>query len=1041
MNSLTKQRLALAISAVIGNTTYNAAYAQEPAAEEPSDEITVTGSRIVRRDFTAPSPIVTVDNDSFFNTSSTGVENVLNDLPQYVPAGTQFSSFDIQPGATNSSGAATLNLRGMGTNRNLVLIDGRRAQPVNASLVVDVNTIPAAAIQSVEIITGGASAVYGPDALAGVTNFKLRDDFEGIEIGVRGSSAVESDGEETNFNVLLGMNSADGRGNVMVGVDWTDRNAIYQRDRDFYVNSWLDPGNPSGQFMQPRSWGASEGLNLPGGFNPPSQAAVDTLFQTRYGTTPGTVGRTSEFRFNDDGTIFVTQGGIGYNGPLNCLDPAQCGAFTGIKRLNNGNLDQMSTVGLLQSPMERFSTFLKGHYDIGESISAFAQANYANIEVLTNGGIPPAITVWQSPVPRDGRALPADLNFLLDSRTNNPATAPWSLYQVLNYNGPIQQENTSDVWQIMFGLEGEIGASVTWEAYISTGQTDIENANYRMPSLQRYQFLIQQPNFGTGGPFAYPLGSLIGSGRGYSITCPSGLPVFQQFTPSQSCIDGIDTFQIAKSVLTQDIAEFNLNGSFANLPGGEIGYAVGTSVRANEYQFSPGNPFSMLTDNPIGLFASAPTGGKTDVKEIYGEMLLPLVDRFELELGYRYSDFNTAGGHDTYKALFTLDATDRVSFRGGRQVATRAPNTAELFTAPTQIVVFHPDGDPCSVTTRSPWGNVATPGSGSPAPNNPNRLQVQNLCRALIGNANSGFDTQTYSITGVPGPNGWHRQNPAFFPLEIELRQGNPQVGPETGETYTFGVVVDGFLGLDNLTIAADWYQIHMKDAISPIPAWVVYNDCFNSNGVSNPTYDVNQASCRTIRRNASSGDREEVDAPFKNLGIIETDGVDLNVNWRGDFGPGTFGMNSVISFLNTFKYQAAPGGVIVEAAGTLDTAGQPGSGGFYDIQAMTNFSYTWDSFALGLGWRYLDAVKSAAAASSPNTTSQGTSAYNMFNLYGSYDWSRYTVRFGVDNLLDEDPRIIGANPAAGDTNSDLTLPALYDVVGTRYYLGFTARF
>ena len=171
MNSLTKQRLALAISAVIGNTTYNAAYAQEPAAEEPSDEISVTGSRIVRRDFTAPSPIVTVDNDSFFNTSSTGVENVLNDLPQYVPAGTQFSSFDIQPGATNSSGAATLNLRGMGTNRNLVLIDGRRAQPVNASLVVDVNTIPAAAIQSVEIITGGASAVYGPDALAGVTNF------------------------------------------------------------------------------------------------------------------------------------------------------------------------------------------------------------------------------------------------------------------------------------------------------------------------------------------------------------------------------------------------------------------------------------------------------------------------------------------------------------------------------------------------------------------------------------------------------------------------------------------------------------------------------------------------------------------------------------------------------------------------------------------------------------------------------------------------------------------------------------------------------
>jgi outer membrane receptor protein involved in Fe transport len=1036
VNSLTKQRLALAISAIIGNTAYHAAYAQEPAAAEPSDEITVTGSRIVRRDFTAPSPIVTVDNESFFNTASTGIENVLNDLPQYVPAGTQFNAFDIQPGATNSSGAATLNLRGMGTNRNLVLIDGRRAQPVNASLIVDVNTIPAAAIQSVEIITGGASAVYGPDALAGVTNFKLRDDFEGIEIGVRGSSAAEGDGEETNFNVLLGVNSGDGRGNIMVGVDWTDRNRIYQRDRDFYVNAWLDRGNAGGQFMQPRSFGANEGANLPGGVNRPSQAAVDTLF-ARYGVAPGVVGNTSEFRFNQDGSIFVTQQGYGYNGPLNCLDPAQCGPFTMIKRLNNGNLDQMSTVGLLQAPMERFSTFLKGHYDIGDRISGFAQANYANIEVLTQGGIPPAITVWQSPIPRDGRALPADLNFLLDSRTGaSGPNGPWSLYQVLDYNGPIQQENTSDVWQIMVGLEGEIGSNATWEAYISKGQTDIENANSRMPSLQRYQFLVQQPNFGQGGPFFYnPATSFIGSGRGYALRCPSGLPVFQSFTPSQECIDGIDTLQIAKSELTQDIAEFNLNGSFASLPGGEIGYAVGTSVRKNEYQFSPGNPFTMLTDNPIGLFASAPTGGETDVKEVYGELLLPLVDRFELELGYRYSDFSTAGGHDTYKALFTIDATDRLTFRGGRQVATRAPNVAELFTAPTQIVVFHPDGDPCSVTTRSAWGNVATPGSGSPAPNNPNRAQVINLCRAIIGNSTSGFDTQTYSITGVAGPMGFHRQNPPFFPLEIELRQGNPKVGPETGETYTLGFVVDGFLGLDDLTIAADWYQIDMKDAISPIAAYIVYNNCFNWNGATNPTYDINNQFCRMIRRNASSGDREEVDAPFFNLGVIETNGVDLTVTWRADFGPGRFDLNSVMSFLDSFKYQVAPGDRVIEAAGSTDQGGQ------YEVQSMTNFSYAWDSFALGLGWRYLDAVEHAAVRQSPGSTQLGTGSYNMFNLYGSYDWSRYTVRFGIDNLLDEDPRIVGANPAAGDTNSDLTLPAIYDIVGTRYYLGFTARF
>jgi iron complex outermembrane recepter protein len=1028
VKSLTKQRLALAISAAIGGT----AYAQEPAPQQGSvEEITVTGSRIVRRDFTAPSPIVTVEADRFVNTASTGLESVLNDLPQFVPAGTQFSAFDIQPGATNSSGAATLNLRGMGTNRNLVLIDGRRAQPVNAALTIDINTIPSAAVQSVEVITGGASAVYGPDALAGVTNFKLRDDFEGVEIGVRGSGSAEGDGEETNFNLLLGINSGDGRGNVMVGMDVTSREAIYQRDRDFYINGWLDPGNAGGQFMQARSYGANEGA-IPGGVNPPSQAAVDAIF-ARYGVPAGVVGRTSEFRFNEDGTAFVTQQGYGYNGPLNCLEG--CGSFTGIKRLTNGNLDQFGVDGLLSAPMDRFSTFLKGNYDIGDRLTAFTQASYANIEVSTNGGIPPAITVWQAPIPRDGRALPADLNALLNSRAGaSGPNGPWSLYQVLDYNGNIQQENTSDVWQLIAGLEGELGDGVTWEAYLSKGRTDIENANSRMPSLQRYQFLVQQPNFGRGGPFSYPATSLIGSGRGYALRCPTGLPVFQNFTPDQQCLDGIDTFQIAKSVLDQDIAEFNLQGSWLDLPGGEIGYAVGSSYRKNEYEFSPGNPFTMLTDNPIGLFASAPTGGETNVKEYYGEVLLPVVDRLDLELGYRYSDFNTAGGQETFKALFTFQASEGISLRGGRQYATRAPNTAELFTAPTQIVVGHPEGDPCSVTTRSPWGNVATAGSGSPAPNNPNRAQVVNLCRQLIGNNTSGFDTQSYSITGVAGPLGFHRQNPAFFPLEIELRQGNPEVGPETGITYTFGAVFSGFLGADNLTLTADFYQIHMKDAISPIAAYIVYNNCFNWNGQTNPTYDINNSFCQMIRRNASSGDREEVDAPFYNLGIIETQGLDLNVNWSADFGPGTFGLNSVMSFLDEYKYQAAPGDRVIDATGTLD------QGGMYELQALTNFSYAWDRFSLGLGWRYLDAIKNAAAASSPLTTIQGTGSYNMFNLNGAYDWDKYTVRFGVDNLMDEDPRIIGANPGV-DTNSDMTLPALYDVVGQRYYVGFSARF
>jgi outer membrane receptor protein involved in Fe transport len=431
-------------------------------------------------------------------------------------------------------------------------------------------------------------------------------------------------------------------------------------------------------------------------------------------------------------------------------------------------------------------------------------------------------------------------------------------------------------------------------------------------------------------------------------------------------------------------------------------------------------------DNPVGLFSSNATGGKIDVTEYYGELLVPVIEGLNLELGYRYSDFSTAGGTDTYKAMFTWEANDMITFRGGYQFATRAPNVAELFTAPTQLVVFHPDQDPCSVTTRSAWGNVAS---------NPDRAQVIDLCRAIIGNNTSGFDTQTYSITGIPGPEGFHRQNPPFFPLEIALQQGNPNVGPEEGETITFGAVISDPFGIENLTITADYYNIELVEAISPLSVATVYNNCFNWDGSTNPTYDVGNSWCQMIRRNPVTGDREEVDAPFYNLGTQTTSGYDFNVNYSMDLGPGTFNVNSTLNILDEYEYQVAPGDIIIDAKGTLDR------GGLFDYQALTRFSYFWDNFNVGLTWRHLDSAESAAAAQSPNTTILGPGSYDMFNLSGGYNWNNYSLRFGVDNLFDEDPELTSSNPAGGDTNTDSTNPGLYDLLGRRYYVGLKVSF
>ncbi len=212
------------------------------AQDEGLEEVTVTGSRIPRRDFTANAPVTTVDEAIFDATGSIGVETILNQLPQFTPADTQFMTFDVENTASNTVGASTISLRGLGPNRNLVLINGRRAMPINPTMVVDTNSIPAAAIARVEIISGGASAVYGADAVGGVVNFILKDDFEGASVDVRYGDTQHGGSEEVTISGLLGASLDSGRGNVMIGVERSTRSEQFLWERDWRVQ---DAANPS----------------------------------------------------------------------------------------------------------------------------------------------------------------------------------------------------------------------------------------------------------------------------------------------------------------------------------------------------------------------------------------------------------------------------------------------------------------------------------------------------------------------------------------------------------------------------------------------------------------------------------------------------------------------------------------------------------------------------------------------------------------------------------------------------------------------------
>jgi outer membrane receptor protein involved in Fe transport len=656
-------------------------------------------------------------------------------------------------------------------------------------------------------------------------------------------------------------------------------------------------------------------------------------------------------------------------------------------------------------------------------------------------------------VPNDAqRPLPPNLQQLLDSRPR--PTEPWNIFRGIDFLGaPYQPTTQTDAYQLMAGVQGAFASrDWTWEAYVSTGETNILIFYDDLPSLQRYQFLVAQPNWGQG--------SFV-RGRNYDVTCGTGLPMFSSVDPDANCQEAIQSKTRALQELTQNIAEANLQGKIADMRNGELRFAAGLSARENEFRYEPGgiNDNISVIEQPISLFVSNNTAGETEVKEVYGELLLPATERLNLELGYRYSDYKRSGGVDTWKSLVDWSATDSMRIRGGYQVATREPNTEELFAGPRlNTVGDFIYGDPCQVSTTAPWGNrppsqyPAPPGTGRTGGTpNPNYLQVQALCRALIDNADtnlandgqSAFNTNTGS-TQYPGsgPDAFTRPGLPFFQAENEIPRGNPNVAPEEAKTWTLGVVFTSPGPLDNLTASLDFYSIEITDVIATIDSTFVYSQCLNADGASNPTYSLNDPGgyCAMIGRQVTTGERDTVQAPYVNSGMLQTRGMDIAVNWTADIGDGSFFVNSQVTLLDEFKIQDVEGGQVLDVRDTLSTTYY---GAQYTYKLYNTFGYNFPNGRanVGLSWRHLPEIRSETVTRNPTSTQLGAEAYDMFGLFARFQLNdRLEFRGGIDNLLDEDPVIVEARPGV-DSNTDVTRADYYDVLGRRAYLGLKVSF
>ena len=1111
---LTKSVLAGSTAMMLGLALAGGAYAQAatspeagPAANRPGEAagnanasggpaeqgtevgaVVVTGSRIARRDYTSNSPIVTVSPAQFENSANIAIEANLNRLPQFTPAQNMTgvaNSGDVQPTATNSIGISTLSLRGLGPNRNLVLADGRRLMPQNGLMVTDVNTIPSALIERVEVITGGASAVYGADAVGGVVNFILRKNFQGFEFDTQWGVTQAGDGKEFKISGLIGSNFADDKGNAMFGLEHYTREPSYEKNRDFYLKGFADPSVPGNDFF-------FHGANYtPSSANAPSQAAVNALFSGRApGTTVPTTG--TGFFFNPDGTLFTGAGGFGggsgaagayrYTGPL---DNVEYGHYNVID-FNSGfpqtltGLKSNSVNYFVTAPTDRWTLYGSAHYDFNDNLSAYMKGTFVQNKTHTVLFPTPFISGWGVQVPYDvatqgaasGHPVPNELASLLNSRPT--PNAPWEVQLIPDPNGWMPPRSTRDTntnWQVTAGLNGTIpGPNFTWDAYVSHGESTSYSLGEGYASLVRYEALITAPNWGKGASITgnqVPPNFGFGAATGH---CTSGFydTLFLGGTPSQDCIDSMTARIQNTTAMSQNIAEATIQGTLFQLPAGDLGFSVGASYREEFLTYTPDVLQSTVSfaDQVAGVYPTAYMNSSWDSKEIFGELLVPIVKdvpgikALNLELGARdswYEGHDRLTGNDahipsgwTYKIQGDWEITDWLRLRGGYNRAVRAPNLGELFLGMQQVFAggaFTQYGNPCSKGTLAPFGaNPAT---------NPNAANVVEICRALMTPAGAAnwYDSPGSAALQVPG-------QPSGFIFTNQL--GNPNLVPETAKTWTAGVVLRSpwqMPWISRFTASVDWYKIDIANAIQFESVDAVRAACFTQAPAAAIASIASGGACSKVSYNPGTGFEAPTTIQFNNLGAVRTSGVDVQLNWNAEFAdmgmgsvPGALDASILFNWLDYFDTMNAPGAPWQRWAGTNGPsfAGlQAGAGFKWKLNATIGYSV--GPAHVMLNWRHLPSVHDQGyylgQAVNPGNNVLDTPSHDEFGLYATYNFMhRYTLRAGVDNLFNAEPEITGANtgipgftlPTSGQGTTN---EGLYDALGRRFYVGLKARF
>ena len=965
-NHIKRSKLAISIAAAVGMAAGfgNAALAQD---EPVLEEVVVTGSRIVRRDFESNSPIRTINAAQFEEQSGLNIESYLNQLPDYNPANSPVTTGkEINATPVNTLGIASVSMRGFGPNRNLVLIDGKRMVPTNALMVTDINAIPSALIERVETITGGASAVYGADAVSGVTNFILRKDFEGLEIDTQYGTTDAGGGEEARISGILGTDFIDGRGNITIGFEYYDRKEALEVDRSFFTDSWNDP-TVGGELFQ-------QGFNgMTVAFNRANDATMDALFSDRPAGTGFRnlgAGFVARYRFNPDGTLFPIVGDnlSLSNGIIDGVEYARQTVLDGTTLDPNDTADVLkwnTQDAIVSAPQNRWSFFTRSTFELSEGVELFANANFArsNSGTRLNYGSTASFG-WEANVPFNaavdspidpsldytdpavvtavqanpgayanpgfipsgaagaGHPVVPELAILLLSRAN-PA-GNW-IPEIFPKNSLENRASDNDniVWQIETGVNVDLPfRDWTGEFYYSHGEVDNSNVSTGFQSLERWRRLVNEPDYGRN---AIVQANTSGASPGFGtnpVKCTSGFYetiFFSDTRPSEDCAKAIGAPLQNRLTSDQDIVEINLQGGLMDLPAGELRAAFGYQWRKNHVTYTPDllQSSRAFEDQVIGVYPVGDMDASTSVDDYYVEALVPvlgdvgIVQGLDLELGARFSDYEDSDSQWTYKALANIEANDWLRLRGGFNRATRAPNVGEKYLGLQQVYlrgVRNNFGDPCGLRSNAPFGAGGALPDPILAPGEPETELASGQTAAgaqstlLICQAMMTDVGAATYYANNAGGGGGGNANWVY-------QEGNPDVEAETADSWSAGFVANSPWEnpwLENLTLSFDWWKIDIEDAIQQYTPDFANYLCFGVTTVSNAAEAAAQAAttdCQNVPRSPTTGGQQRQLLRYNNQATISTEGIDIAANWRAELGDLGFGLSGGLALNMQMTY------------------------------------------------------------------------------------------------------------------------------------------